>query len=194
MITINRATNAFLGIDLQVDFMPSGALPVAFGDTIVRPAAQTAEKFDTVILTQDWHPLDHCSFKKQGGPWPIHCPAGEIGAQIHSDFPDRLVTLYFRKGTELNVDSYSGFRDNAGKKTGLAGYLRERGIKRIFVCGLARDFCVKATAIDGAALGFEVYVLDDLTRAVFPESKEQVDQEFQAAGVRIITSSMLSTA
>jgi nicotinamidase/pyrazinamidase len=191
MITINPTTAALIVVDLQPDFMPGGPLAVAEGDSIVGPIANLAKLFTVIVATQDWHPENHCSFFKQGGPWPPHCVAGTKGARVHPGFPDSLISLKLRKGTSVTIDSYSAFRDNFGIATGLSGYLQERGIERIFVCGLARDYCVKATAVDGAMSGFQVYVLDDLTRAVFPEAKHAVDAEFQNADVRIITSDMI---
>src|SRR5262249_34592667 len=155
------------------------------------PIAAVAARFATVVATQDWHPRGHISFAERGGPWPVHCRAGTPGAALHPGLPDELVTLIIRKGTKTDVDSYSGFRDDGGQTTGLAGFLRERGIERLFVCGLARDFCVRATAVDGAREGFAVFVLDDLTRAVEPGSRARVDGELSAASVKIVNSAEL---
>jgi nicotinamidase/pyrazinamidase len=191
-VAIDPKRDALIVVDLQPDFMPGGPLAVAEGDRIVAPIGRLASRFSTVVATQDWHPAGHVSFAERGGPWPPHCRAGSPGAAVHSGLPDELVTSKLRKGTGKDVDSYSGFRDDAGAATGLAGYLRERGIERLYVCGLARDFCVRATAIDGARAGFRVFVVDDLTRAVDPSSRARVDAELAAAHVEIVSSGDLS--
>jgi nicotinamidase/pyrazinamidase len=124
---------------------------------------------------------------------------GSAGAALHPAVPDAAVTLVLRKGTRREVDSYSALRENVGPDggrptTGLGAWLRARGIRRVFVCGLARDFCVRATAIDAAAEGFEVVVLDDLTRAVFPDRRGEVDALLERAGVRRVASESLAPA
>jgi nicotinamidase/pyrazinamidase len=203
---IDHARDALLVVDLQHDFLPGGALAVAGGEEVVAPIARLAPAFEVVVATQDFHPKAHVSFASShpgakpyetialaGGLqelWPDHCVQGTRGAQIHQGFPDRAATLILRKGTRRDVDSYSAFRENVGPgglrpATGLAAWLHERGVRRVFVCGLARDFCVKWTALDAADAGFEVVVLDDLTRAVFPERQEAVDAALAAKGVRL---------
>ncbi|HSN13264.1 MAG TPA: nicotinamidase, partial [Anaeromyxobacteraceae bacterium] len=190
----------------QRDFLPGGALAVEEGDSIVEPIARCARRFATVVATQDWHPRGHVSFASAhagGAPftvkqlpqgaqelWPDHCIQGSPGAALHPDLPNAALTLVLRKGTRREVDSYSAFRENVGPdgqrpSTGLAGWLRERGIRRVFLCGLARDFCVRASAVDAAAAGFEAIVLDDLTRAVFPERCAETNALLEAAGVRL---------
>jgi nicotinamidase/pyrazinamidase len=209
---IDRAHDALLVVDLQHDFLPGGALAVAEGDRIVEPIARLAPAFTTVVATQDWHPPGHVSFASAHpgrqpfqvlalaqGPqelWPDHCVQGTRGAAIHPGFPDVAATLLLRKGTRPQVDSYSAFRENVGPggtrpTTGLGAWLKARGIRRVFVTGLARDFCVRATAVDAAAEGLEAVVLDDLTRAVFPERKAEVDAVLAGAGVRTATSAQL---
>ncbi len=131
--------------------------------------------------------------------WPDHCVKGTRGALIHPGFPDQAVTLVLRKGTRRDLDSYSAFRENvdssgARPTTGLAAWLEARGLRRVFICGLARDFCVRWTAIDAAEAGFETFVLDDLTRAVFPDRSGEVDAAFSACGVQRRRSSELHTA
>jgi nicotinamidase/pyrazinamidase len=190
-MAVDRKRDALIIVDLQPDFMPGGPLAVAEGDRIAAPIGRLASHFSTVVATQDWHPAGHVSFAERGGPWPPHCVAGSAGAEVHDALPDELVTLKLRKGTAQDVDSYSGFRDDAGAGTGLAGFLRERGIERLFVCGLARDYCVRATAIDGAAAGFDVVVIDDLTRAVDPASRQRVDGDFAAKQVALVNSAEL---
>ena len=191
-MAVDRKRDALIIVDLQPDFMPGGPLAVAEGDQIAAPIGRLAAHFSTVVATQDWHPAGHVSFAERGGPWPPHCVAGSAGAAVHEALPDELVTLKLRKGTGKDLDSYSGFRDDAGLGTGLAGWLRERGIERLFVCGLARDYCVRATALDGARAGFRVAVVDDLTRAVDPGSRVKVDHELAEAGVTLVESAELS--
>lgn len=191
-MALSRTSEALIVVDLQPDFMPGGPLAVAEGDLIAAPIGRLAAGFSTVVATQDWHPSGHVSFAERGGPWPPHCLAGSRGAEVHAALPDRLVTLKLRKGTAKDLDSYSGFRDDAGVATGLAGYLRERGVESIFVCGLARDYCVRATAVDGARAGFRVFVVDDLTRAVDPASRARVDGELAQAGIELVASADLS--
>jgi nicotinamidase/pyrazinamidase len=209
---IDRDRDALVVVDLQHDFLPGGALAVAEGDTIVAPIARLAPAFATVVATQDFHPEGHVSFASAHpgrkpfetaalpqGPqelWPDHCVQGTRGAALHPELPDAAVTLLLRKGTRPDVDSYSAFRENVGPDgtrptTGLGAWLSARGTRRVFVCGLARDFCVRATAVDAAAEGFEVIVLDDLTRAVFPERRADIDAVFAKAGVKLAPSAEL---
>lgn len=204
---IERPRDALLVVDLQHDFLPGGALAVQEGDEVVAPIARLAPAFETVVATQDFHPSGHVSFasahpgKKAfetialpSGTqelWPDHCVQGTPGAALHPGLPDRALTLLLRKGTRRDLDSYSAFRENVDREgqrpsTGLAAWLEARGVRRVFVCGLARDFCVKWSALDAAAAGFETFVLDDLTRAVFPDRRAEVDAAFASAGVKVI--------
>ena len=210
---IDPAGDALLVVDLQHDFLPGGALAVAGGDEVVAPIARLAPRFGTVVATQDFHPPGHVSFASshpgrrpfeavelaQGRQelWPDHCVRGTRGAALHPSLPDEALTLVLRKGTRQGVDSYSAFRENpdpAGHRlpTGLAAWLQARGVRRVFVCGLARDFCVKWSALDAAAAGFETVLLDDLTRAVAPGSRPAVDRELQGAGVALAESRALA--
>lgn len=210
---LDPPADALVVVDLQHDFLPGGALAVGGGDEVVPGIARLAPRFATVVATQDWHPVGHVSFASSHpgrkpfetaslpqGPqelWPDHCLQGSAGAALHPDVPDAAVTLVLRKGTRPEVDSYSAFQENVGPDgrrptTGLGAWLRARGIRRVFACGLARDFCVRATAVDAAAEGFDVVVLDDLTRAVFPERRAEVDAALARAGVRLATSAELS--
>jgi nicotinamidase/pyrazinamidase len=211
-MTINPQRDALVVVDLQRDFLPGGALGVAGGDAVVSPIAALAPRFTTVVATQDWHPPGHVSFAsahpgaapfttiaRPSGKqelWPDHCVRASAGAALHPALPDAAVTLVLRKGTRQDVDSYSAFRENVGPdgtrpSTGLGAWLKARGVRRVFVCGLARDFCVRASAVDAAAEGFEVTVLDDLTRAVFPDRASETDAAFAAAGVRLAQSTSL---
>lgn len=203
---IERETDALVVVDVQHDFLPGGALAVGRGDEIIAPIARLAGRFGSVVATQDWHPRGHVSFASSHrgrkpfevlalpqGPqdlWPDHCVQGERGAALHPGLPDAALTLILRKGTRREVDSYSAFRENVGPDgrrptTGLGAWLAARGVRRVFLCGLARDFCVRASAVDAAGEGFDAIVLDDLTRAVFPDRRAQVDEAFRTAGVRL---------
>ncbi len=182
-----QPNDALIIVDMQNDFMPYGALPVAEGDLIVPGVNQLAEKFynagNCIVLTQDWHPPDHNSFASahegkepyepystEGiGPilWPDHCVQGTTGADFHPDLVTKYASVIIRKGTNPKIDSYSTFIENDKKtETGLSGYLRTLGIERIFICGLALDYCVFYSAIDGKTLGFDVVYVIDLTKPV----------------------------
>ena len=200
-------TDALLIIDLQNDFCPAvngigGALAVAGGDQIVPAVNALARRFAHVVLTQDWHPQGHISFASAhpgaqpystvDAPygtqtlWPDHCVQNSVGAAFHSALSVPHAELILRKGFRREIDSYSAFLENDHvTPTGLAGYLQERGLKRLFLCGLAYDFCVRFSAIDGTALDFECLVIEDACRAVsLPGSVEATDQAFAEAGVQ----------
>ena len=177
------ADEALVVIDVQNDFCPGGALAVAGGDAIVPGINALMEEFAAIVLTQDWHPAGHSSFASSHprrapyevvempyGPqvlWPDHCIQGTPGAAFHPGLNVTRADLVIRKGFHSQVDSYSAFFENDHRTpTGLAGYLRERGIARMTLVGLATDFCVNYSAMDGARLGFAVTVRQDLTRAI----------------------------
>lgn len=206
--------SALLLVDIQYDFLPGGALAVAGGDQILAPVRELLARghFDVAVATQDWHPAGHVSFASshpghavmelvevhghEQRLWPDHCVAGSRGAELHEEIPWERVEAVIRKGTDPGSDSYSGFRNNwdaAGQRpyTGLAGYLRERGVDRVYLCGLARDYCVKWSAEDAAAAGFQPVFLWDLTRAVDPSSDATVRQELERAGVQVVDSTEL---
>jgi nicotinamidase/pyrazinamidase len=205
---IDPERDALLVIDLQPDFMPGGALAVAGGDEIVAPIAALLPRFRTVVATQDWHPAGHVSFASRhgGAPfseiplygarqalWPDHCVQGTPGAALHPGLPREPLTLILRKGAAADTDSYSAFRENLGpggerRTTGLGALLQARGIRRVFLCGLARDVCVRWTAEDAVAAGLEAVVLDDLCRAVFPERAAETDALLARAGALHTTS------
>lgn len=178
-----RPTDVLVIVDVQYDFLPGGNLAVAGGDEIVPLINQLARKFTTVVLTQDWHPADHISFASQHpgkAPfetvelaygtqvlWPDHCVWNSHGAAISADLDVPHSQLIIRKGYNRQIDSYSGFQEaDRETPTGLAGYLNERDVDRLYIVGLATDFCVGWTAIDGAAAGFDVTVIEDATRAI----------------------------
>jgi nicotinamidase/pyrazinamidase len=152
---------ALVIVDVQYDFMPGGALAVKEGDLITAQIIKIRDCFDLVVFTQDWHPADHCSFKENGGIWPVHCVQNTKGAQIDNRLirPDDIIV---RKGIHKDIDSYSGFWDNERKhKTELDAILKNKQVDTIYVCGLATDYCVKFTAIDGVEAGFKVYLVED---------------------------------
>ena len=176
-------TAALIVVDIQNDFLPGGALAVPRGDETVAIANRLMPLFSTVVLTADWHPADHSSFASQhtgkspydvvpmpyGNQvlWPDHCVAGTTGADFAAGLETVRAHAVIRKGTDKNCDSYSGFLAADRKTpTGLAGYLKSRGVTTVFVCGLATDFCVAWTAQDAAAAGFKTYLIEDASRAI----------------------------
>jgi nicotinamidase/pyrazinamidase len=175
--------DVLLVVDIQNDFCPGGALAVPRGDEVVPVINRLARAFDHVVLTQDWHPAGHSSFasvhpgkqpydivEMSYGPqilWPDHCVQETLGAAFRSDLDVPHVELIIRKGYRPRIDSYSAlFENDHNTPTGLAGYLRERGLGRVFLAGLAFDFCVRYSAEDAAAAGFEVAVVEDACRGI----------------------------
>lgn len=195
--------SALIVIDLQNDFCPGGRLAVADGDAVVAPVNAMMADFDAVILTQDWHPQDHMSFAENHpgaeafslieadyGPqvlWPAHCVIGTEGAAFHRDLATDRADLVIRKGFRSGIDSYSAFFENDHRTpTGLAGYLRERGLDRLTFAGLAHDFCVAWSAVDAAKLGFAVRVVESACRAIdLDGSLARARAEMRAAGVEL---------
>ena len=193
-------------VDVQYDFLPGGSLAVAGGDEIVPLISKLAQKFRNVVLTQDWHPADHISFASQHAGkapfetieldygtqvlWPDHCVWQTRGAEISTDLDIPHAQLIIRKGYNRQIDSYSGFQEaDRETLTGLAGYLNERDVGRLFVVGLATDFCVAWTALDGAAGGFDVTVIEDATRAIDADgSLEKAWADMAEAGVQRVMS------
>jgi nicotinamidase/pyrazinamidase len=196
---------ALLIVDVQNDFCPGGALEVPEGDEVVPVINNLVGAFDHVLQTQDWHPAGHQSFASshpQHDPydvievgygeqvlWPDHCVQGTDGAAFHPDLDTTHTELVLRKGFRPEIDSYSAFFENDGEtRTGLAGYLRERGIDTLYVCGLATDFCVKWSAVDGRAEGFDVFVVEEATRGIDQNgSLAQAWKEMNDAGVQVIS-------
>ncbi len=203
------STDALLIIDMQRDFLPGGTLAVAGGDSIIAGINALAARFDHVLLTQDWHPAGHISFASTHGRqpftetieaaygtqalWPDHCVQNTPGAQLHPDLDLPRAELLLRKGFRRDIDSYSAFLENDGvTPTGLAGYLRERDLRRIFLAGVAFDFCVGFSALAAARLGFEAVVLEDLTRAVdLPGSVKRTHRALAEQGVVCVGSPAL---
>ena len=197
---------ALILVDIQNDFCPGGALAVAEGDAIVPIVNRLMPRFDLVVATQDWHPEDHGSFASRHGKqpgelhelaglpqvmWPDHCVQGSNGAEFHPHLDTRRIEAVFRKGTDPTVDSYSGFYDNAQRRsTGLLGYLKEKGVTEVYVVGLATDYCVKFTAMDARQAGFETVLVADAARGVNlnPGDVEKAIAEMRSAGIRVVNS------
>ncbi len=179
-----RAGDALLVVDVQNDFCPGGALEVPRGDEVVPVLnAWIRRAHDAnlpVIASRDWHTVDHCSFADQGGPWPPHCIQDTPGAAFHPELalPDEAVRV--SKGSAFDYDAYSAF-----DRTGLAGWLRSKGVKRLWVGGLAQDVCVFHTVRDACAEGFRTFLIREATRAVFPDKTPEVLEQLHEAGVTI---------
>ncbi|MBX2869184.1 MAG: bifunctional nicotinamidase/pyrazinamidase [Acidiferrobacterales bacterium] len=174
---------ALLVIDVQNDFCPGGALAVEHGDQVVEPINTMIDRFENIVLTQDWHPSDHISFASNhnnAAPfemitleygeqtlWPDHCVAADKGAEFHKDLNSHAAQMVVRKGFRSQIDSYSAFFENdQTTPTGLHGYLQERGIKALILCGLATDYCVAWSALDAAKLGYKAKVVLPACRAI----------------------------
>jgi nicotinamidase/pyrazinamidase len=192
---------ALILVDLQVDFMPMGMLPVAEGDQVVPMANALMPAYHTVVATQDWHPANHGSFaanhpwRKPGQVidlhglpqvlWPIHCVQETWGAEFVANLDTERITKVFQKGTDPETDSYSGFYDNGHRhSTGMAEWLKEQGIEEVHVLGLAADFCVKFTVLDALKEGFKTTLIREATRGVEMASGdvERAVEEMLAAG------------
>ena len=189
-------------VDLQNDFMPGGALAVPRGDEVVPLVNRLAVRFDNIVLTQDWHPRRHISFASShpgkkpfetlqlsyGSQvlWPDHCVQGTPGAVFHPDLNLTKAQLVIRKGHHADIDSYSAFLEaDRRTATGLAGYLRERKLEKLYVCGLATDFCVAWTALDARAAGFDTTVIENACRAIdLDGSLQRAWAQMSAAGVK----------
>ncbi|RPD44883.1 bifunctional nicotinamidase/pyrazinamidase [Hymenobacter sediminis] len=193
---------ALLLIDIQNDFLPGGSLAVPGGHEILPLVNDLQPTYDLVVATQDWHPAQHQSFASQhpgrqpfeqidlhGLPqtlWPDHCVQGTAGAEFSPALDQHRIEAIFRKGTTPEIDSYSGFFDNGHRKsTGLADYLRGRGVQEVHLCGLAADFCVNFSALDALQEGFQVRFLEAATRAISAEGYAQARQELQRRGAQI---------
>ena len=175
------AAMALLCVDVQGDFLPGGSLAVPDGFAVVQPLVEAAAGAGMVVATRDWHTSDHASFAARGGPWPPHCVAGTPGAALHPRI-DVIAALVVSKGTDPDRDAYSGFDG-----TPLAALLRAAGVTRVVVGGLATDYCVRATVLDGLREGFAVTVLGDAVRAVDvqPGDGDRALEEMRAAGAEI---------
>ncbi len=196
---------ALLLIDIQNDFLPGGSLAVPDGDQIIHLVNNVQHSFDLVVATQDWHPQGHKSFASShegkavfeqielhGLPqvlWPDHCVQGTTGAELSTAVDWRRTEAIFRKGTDPGIDSYSGFYDNGHlKSTGLAAYLKGRGVTTVFLAGLAGDYCVYFTAKDALAEGFDTYMIEDATRPIDKKGFQKVVMDILDKGGSVIRS------
>jgi nicotinamidase/pyrazinamidase len=196
-------------VDIQNDFLPGGSLAVPEGDQIIPIINHVQNQFDLVVATQDWHPKQHKSFAsnhKGKEPfetidlngleqtlWPDHCIQGTKGTDFSAALSMNKAEAIFRKGTDPEIDSYSGFYDNGHRKsTGLADYLRGKGIKQVFLTGLAGDFCVYYTGLDSLQEGFETFIVEDLVRPIYQENFKKAMAQFQIKGGKLIGSELIS--
>ena len=198
---------ALILVDIQNDFCPGGALAVEEGDQVVPVANALMPKFDMVVATQDWHPANHGSFAANhpwrrpgqvidlnGLPqvlWPIHCVQESFGAEFVQDLETEAIDKIFVKGTDPEIDSYSGFFDNGHRKaTGLGDFLKAQGVEEVYVLGLATDYCVKFTALDALELGFKTNLVVDACRGVNlePGDVDKAIQEMEEKGVTLLHS------
>lgn len=201
-------SDALLVVDVQNDFCPDGALAVAGGDDIIPLINHLMPRFDHVILTQDYHPTGHISFASTHQKplyskitlpygeqvlWSKHCIKGTFGAELHANLDSHRAKLIVRKGTQQHLDSYSAFLEaDSETPTGLAGFLRELGVVRVFIAGLATDFCVAWTAMDAKFFGFETYVIDDACRGIDVNgSLADAWRQMGALGINKINSNQL---
>ncbi len=203
-------SRALILVDIQNDFLPGGALAVPHGDQVVPVANRVARQFDLIVATRDWHPANHGSFASNhpgarigdtvqlGGldqiPWPVHCVENTPGAELSAQLDTGRISKIFTKGTDPEIDSYSGFFDNGHRQaTGLSDFLRQQNTNEVYVMGLATDYCVKFTALDALQLGFETFLIEDGCRGVNlqPGDVSHAIEEMRAAGVTIVTSDEL---
>jgi len=191
-LKVNPTTDALIVVDVQQDFCPGGALPVPDGDAVVPAVNRALAATDWLtVATRDWHPPDHCSFAPQGGIWPVHCVAGTPGAAFHPGLDVGRFRWIVDKATRREVEAYSGFQG-----TELAARLAAAGIRRLFVCGLATDYCVKATVLDARRARFAVFLLTDAIRGVEVHAGDCATslEEMRTAGVSTIGSDELRMA
>lgn len=177
-------------VDVQNDFCPGGALAVNEGDQIVPIINRLIPEFPLVISTQDWHPENHISFKQRGGPWPPHCVQGTQGAQLHPDLRTDTISYYFRKASSPDKDDYSEFAGKDEQGRSLDETLKRHGVRELYVVGLATDYCVLETVLDGIKYSYEVNAVTDAMRAVNvnPDDGEKALQKMAENGAHLVTS------
>ncbi|KAA8483581.1 nicotinamidase/pyrazinamidase [Arcticibacter tournemirensis] len=185
---------ALLLIDLQNDFLEGGSLAVPKGNEVIPIVNQIQSRFDLIVATQDWHPANHKSFASNHKGrmvfekidlngleqvlWPDHCIQGTVGAELSDQLDARPIEVIFRKGVDPDIDSYSGFYDNGHRRsTGMAGYLRDKGVTALYVAGLAADYCVYYSVLDAIAEGFDTYLIENATRAISDEGFQLAKKE-----------------
>jgi nicotinamidase/pyrazinamidase len=188
-IAVDSAKDALLIVDVQNDFCPGGALAVPSGHEVIPVINRLLKHGWLAVATMDWHPADHCSFEPHGGSWPPHCVQGTAGAELHPDLDATQIQLVITKGSHPHEEAYSGFHG-----TELAATLRAKGVRRVVVCGIATDYCVRATAHDALQEGFEVLVLEDAIQGVEVNAGDcqRAIEELRQAGARMIVSSELN--
>jgi nicotinamidase/pyrazinamidase len=190
-----HSTDALIVVDVQNDFCPGGTLAVDGGDGIVPEINRLLPLFHHIVFTRDRHPAGHVSFAEppeyRDGSWPPHCVQGTMGAEFHPDLKIPDGALIVSKGDDPDVEAYSGFQT---RDVDLASWLRERGVERVFVAGLATDYCVRATSLDAQREGFAVVLLEDAVRGVAPTTTRDALEELLGAGVRSTTGAALATA
>ena len=201
--------NSLVIVDIQNDFLSGGSLAVEGGDTIIDDINKLQPLFPIVVATQDWHPADHKSFvsNHKGKKlfeiielngleqilWPVHCVQNTDGAKLSNKLNIDKIIKIIQKGTNADIDSYSGFFDNGHtQSTGLSEYLKEKNVDEVFVCGLATDYCVKFTALDSVKSGFKTYFIEDISKGVNPISVASSIEEMKSVGVSIIQKRMVS--
>jgi nicotinamidase/pyrazinamidase len=188
-IAVDSATDALLIVDVQNDFCPGGALAVPRGHEVIPVINRLLKHRWLSVATMDWHPADHCSFEPHGGPWPPHCVQETTGAELHPELDATQIQLVITKGSHPDEEAYSGFHG-----TELAAILRAKGVRRVVVCGIATDYCVRATAHDALQEGFEVFVLEDAIQGVEvnPGDCQRAIEQLRQAGAQMILSSDLN--
>jgi nicotinamidase/pyrazinamidase len=187
-IPVDSAKDVLLIVDVQNDFCAGGALAVPRGHEVIPVINRLLKHRWLSVATMDWHPADHRSFKPHGGPWPPHCVQGTAGAELHPELDATQIQLIITKGSHPDEEAYSGFHG-----TELAAILRAKGVRRVVVCGIATDYCVRATAHDALQEGFEVLVLEDAIQGVEvnPGDCQRAIEELRQAGAQMIVSSDL---
>lgn len=184
MTTRLQSGDALVIVDLQKDFCAGGSLQVPDGDSVVAVLndwiATARDANVPIIASRDWHPLEHCSFDAQGGPWPEHCVQDSEGAEFHDDLELPAWTVLVSKGCAFDRDAYSAFDG-----TGLESFLRRRGVQRLWIGGLAEDVCVLQTVLDACKKGFDTYLIPEATRPVDPASRPRVEAEMRGAGAKL---------
>jgi nicotinamidase/pyrazinamidase len=181
---------ALVLVDIQNDFCPGGALAVPEGDQVVETVNSVMPRFPLVISTQDWHPANHISFRERGGPWPPHCVQGTPGADLHPELDRAPISHHFRKASTADRDAYSEFEGTDDRGRTLDELLKSRGVRQVFVAGLATDYCVKATTLDALRLGYETFVITDAVRAVNVKAGDgrEALEEMKRNGASLLTS------
>lgn len=189
-MTSQLSNAALILVDVQNDFCPGGALAVSEGDQIVPVINRLIPAFPLVISTQDWHPENHISFKDRGGPWPPHSVQGTHGAELHANLETSAIGHYFRKASSPDRDDYSEFAGKDEQGRSLDNVLRSRGVHTLYVAGLATDYCVLETVMDGLRLGYEVCAVTDAMKAVNvePDDGRKALGKMAGSGAHLVTS------